>query len=471
MFRAENSDNAPTKVRILYDDEFNKHPEINSFNTNEVIYDLKKYNLHDFSDLVAKKEDVQNQNYLFIFLLTAHLTDNHKLIDEIRSIIGLFSSSYYLGLKTKPVESTLHFDFKRIEDGYRLIEFFTGKIFNNRELTFEEETIIKMLFPGKVIEVQPLKVDTPNMPRFVAKYSIIDSERKLHNERDKFNQFIRNTGVIGYSADYYDTDTHEAIMYNYASSDSKKDSFSFANLISDKILDQYSYDFTLKEVIDELFTCAPYQIWNSKKTENTFTIKSIYSDYLKSEAKILKVISQIKEIDESDVANEELIRSYKIIKDYSINTYRKICHGDLHSENFFKDEQGVYLIDFGWTNQHHSLIDHTTLECSLKFKHLPSYIPIADLVKCEETLLSIDSFSNSFDLSFIKRPSILEVYKLIVQIRDNSKQHMFNKLNPLEYLISLFIINFRQIQYSDLNQTYAIASAEILAKEIVKLIS
>jgi hypothetical protein len=488
LFQARNLDDSPTKVRVLYDEEFTKHPEINSFDTNESEYDLKKFSLSEFSDLAKTKDEIQNQNYLFVFLITPHIKHNQELIDEIKGLINLFSSNY-IAIKKKPIENSLDFDFRRIEDGYRAIEYFSGKIFNNREISFEEESILKMLFPGsemildykilkkgnsgsKVIEIQPLRVDSPIMSRFVAKYSAIDSERKIHDERDRFNQWVRNYGVNGYSADYYYNDTHEAIMYNYASSDSKTDSNPFSKLIGDAIKGDYNYTYSLEKVIEELFDCSPYRAWNGVKLiELTLPVKTIYGDYLKSEAKILRAISLIKGINETAINADELVRNYKTIKDFPLRTFKKICHGDLHSENFFKDEQGVYLIDFGWTNQHHSLIDHATLECSLKFKHLPFYIQIEELVRCETELLSMNSFSRLFDLSFIKRQPLSDVFKLIIQIRENAKQHMYNSANPLEYLISLFIINFRQIQYPDLNQAYALETAEVLSKNIIKLIN
>jgi tRNA A-37 threonylcarbamoyl transferase component Bud32 len=310
------------------------------------------------------------------------------------------------------------------------------------------------------------------MGRFVVKFDIKNPERKIKKEKTLFRQYVSDLLVPGYASEYEETITHEAIRYNYASSDSKKDSFPFSKLINDKIRNKYNYSFTLEKVIDELFDCAPYQIWHTKKSLETITVKTLYSDYLKSEAKIFKAISLIKGIDESATESEELVLNYKKIKNYSLKIYKKICHGDLHSENFFKDEQaGVYLIDFGWTNQHHSVIDHATLECSLKFKHLPLYVPLEELTNCETELLSINSFSKSFNLSFINRQSVWEIAKLIIQIREDAKQHMTDKNNPLEYLISLFIINFRQIQYPDLNQAFALATAEILSKKIVELIS
>lgn len=487
VFRADNVESSPTKVRIIYDDEFNKHPEINSFDIEELQYDLKKYNLKEFSELVTKDSEVQNQNYLFVFFINPHLRDNQNLIEEIKKVLNYFSSSNYISIKKKPVENPFDFDFRRILDGYRAIEYFSGKVFNNRDISFEEECILKMLFPGneiildykilkkgnsgsKVIEIQPLKVDSPSMSRFVAKYSAIDSERKIHDERDRFNQWVRNYGVDGYSADYYHTETHEAIMYHYASADRISDSYPFSKLIGDELKDEYHFPFTLEKVIEDLFECSPFKKWNAP-IQVTQQIGTLYNGYLQSEAKIFKAISLIKGISETAINSDALVLNYKRIKDHSLKTMKKICHGDLHSENFFKDEQGVYLIDFGWTNQHHSLIDHATLECSLKFKHLPFYIPIDELIECETKLLSIDSFSKSFDLSFVKRQSLLMVCKLIIQIRENAKQHMLDSSNPLEYLISLFIINFRQIQYPDLNQAYALETAEVLSKKIVELIN
>ena len=354
-------------------------------------------------------------------------------------------------------------------------------------MSFEEELIIKKLFDGemildykflksgnsgsKVIEIQPLRSDNPTIGRFVVKFELKNSERKIKKEKALFRKYISDLLVSNYSVEHEETITHEAIRYNYASSDSKKDSFPFSKLISDKLRRTYNYEFTLEEVIEELFKSPPYQKWNRNPLQETQPVKTLYNDYLQSEVKIYKAISQIKQISDTAINSDELVKNYIRIKEHSLQTKKKICHGDLHSENFFKDDQGVYLIDFGWTNQHHSLIDHATLECSLKFKHLPFYIPIEELISCETMLLSINSFSKSFDLSFIQRQPLLEVCKLIIQIRENAKQHMLDSSNILEYLISIFIITFRQIQYPDLNQAYALKSAEVISKKIIELIN
>jgi hypothetical protein len=487
LFRLENIENSNTKVRILFDEEFNKHPEINSFDLEETEYDLKKIQLTEFVNSASKEIEIKNQNYLCVLLITSHLRENEAIIKEVKNLTKMFSNCDYISIKKKPVSSFRDFDYKPIEEGLNRIEIYSSTVFNNRELTFEEEAIIKRLFPGKemildykilkggnsgskVIEIQPSKVNSPTMLRSVAKVSQIDKERKIQIESDRFNEYITLSAVNNYSSNYYYTETHEAIRYNYASSDSKKDSFSFSKLISDQVKNKYGYPFTLKEVIDQLFESDPYKVWDGGKYPVTEFVKNLYGEYLQSEEKILKSISLINGIDEEKVNDVELVKNFNIIKEHSLSTTKKTCHGDLHSENFFKDDKGVYLIDFGWTNKHHSLIDYTTLECSLKFKHLPYYIPVDDLIKYEAELLLIDSFSNNFDLSFINRKTAFDIFKLITQIREKAKEHMTDKTNSLEYLISLFIINFRQIQYADLNQMYAMRSAEVLSRKIISLI-
>jgi hypothetical protein len=486
-FRLENKDESKTKVIVLYDDSYNRHPEINSFDVKDENLHIEKYELKEFLELVKKQPEYANENYLCVLLVASNLRNNEILIPHVETLLEIFSNTNFISIKKVPVSVAGDYEVKNSDEGLESLKNYSDKVFNNRALSFEEELIIKKLFDGnemildykflksgnsgsKVIEIQPLRGNHPTIGRFVVKFELKNSERKIKKEKALFRQYIIDLLVANYFAEYEETVTHEAIRYNYASSDSKKDSFPFSKLVSDKLHEKYYYSFTLEEVIEELFECPPYQKWNTNPFQVTQPVKSLYSDYLKSESKIYKAISLIKGISETAINSDDLVINYQRIKEYSLRTQKKICHGDLHSENFFKDEQGVYLIDFGWTNQHHSLIDHATLECSLKFKHLPFYIPIEELVKSETELLSINSFSKSFDLSFVKRQSLLEVCKLITQIRENAKQHMLDSADPLEYLISLFIINFRQIQYPDLNQAYALASAEVLSKKIIELI-
>ena len=90
-----------------------------------------------------------------------------------------------------------------------------------------------------------------------------------------------------------------------------------------------------------------------------------------------------------------------------------------------------------------------------------------EILDYEEKFLSLDSFDPNIDLSFIKREKLKYLFKLINNIRCDAKKYCKNKTHPYtEYLISLFIITFRLIQYEDLNQLYSLKLAELLAKKI-----
>jgi len=486
VFKLDNVEEIETKVIVLYDESYNKHPEINFFDYDDVNLSIEKYELREFIELTDKQPEILNAKYLCILLIASNLRNNEIVVPYVDTLIGKFSNVNSISVKKIPLSAANDYDIRNISEGIEDIKIYADKVFNNRALSFEEEMIIKKLFDGnemildykflksgnsgsKVIEIHPLRGNHPEMGRFVVKFGLKDTERKIKKEKSLFRQYVTDLLVPSYIAEFEETATHEGIRYNYASSDSKKDSFPFSKLVTEKINQRYDYPFSLNDVIDELFACAPYQKW-ATTFPVTQQVKTLYGDYLKSETKILKTIAIIKGVELSNISNDKLVSNYNIIKDLSISTFKKICHGDLHSENFFKDDKGVYLIDFGWTNQHHSLIDHATLECSLKFKHLPFYSPINELMSFEEEFLSIDSFSKSFSLSTINRKSILEISSLISQIRESAKEFMSDKANPLEYLISLFVISFRQIQYGDLNQMYAMHSAEILSDKIIELI-
>lgn len=135
------------------------------------------------------------------------------------------------------------------------------------------------------------------------------------------------------------------------------------------------------------------------------------------------------------------VTNFQTITDHTLDTYEKVCHGDLHSENFFKDENGVYLIDFGWTGPRHSVVDHATLECSLKFKHIPTFVPKDYLTQIEaDHLLGIGSFSPGMDLSSIERPEAREVFRLIHDIRIDAIKNSVDQVGPLEYLIAVYVL-------------------------------
>jgi hypothetical protein len=127
----------------------------------------------------------------------------------------------------------------------------------------------------------------------------------------------------------------------------------------------------------------------------------------------------------------------------------------------------VFLIDFGFTGKHHSLIDYTALECSLKFKHFPRYLESSELINIEEELILDSTFNANHVFSSTKRSHVLDILSIINTVRSNSIKD-FSDGSNLDYFISLFIMTFRQIRYPNMNQLYAYHSANILSKHIVK---
>ena len=146
-----------------------------------------------------------------------------------------------------------------------------------------------------------------------------------------------------------------------------------------------------------------------------------------------------------------------------------MCHGDLHTENFFADDKGeLFLIDFGYTGFNHSLIDHTSLECSIKFNHIPKYIELDTLLEIEKELLSDNTFEFSFSFKQgAKREDLHRLYTCIKQVRIDSNKYFLNTESKIEYYISLFFMTYRQVGYRDMNQLFALKSSEILLEKIV----
>ncbi|MCH8034734.1 MAG: hypothetical protein IH950_13390, partial [Bacteroidetes bacterium] len=127
-------------------------------------------------------------------------------------------------------------------------------------------------------------------------------------------------------------------------------------------------------------------------------------------------------------------------------------------------ETKIFLIDFGDTMERHAVIDHTTLECSLKFRHIPKFVDIKVLQELETELKSDESFSKDYEPGGKLRSDLVNFFNYFKVIRTLSLPFQQDKI---EYFISLFMITFRQIQYPGLNQLYALKSAEILSEKIV----
>jgi hypothetical protein len=487
LFKLENVEKGKTEVVFLCDEDCRKHPEILSFDEKDEFFKIEMNNLSDFTDAADRDILVKNRNYLCVLVVTPNLRYSDEDAEQISKLNDIFSKSSFVSIKNNPVVSTNDYELLDFSEGQELITSYATKVFNNRALSFDDELVIKKLFEGremildykflksgntgaKVIEIQPLKGFQPQMSRFVVKYAKKSPGRKINAERKLYREFVANYSINSYSADYEQTSTREAIKYQYASSDGKTDSYQFADIVAGLVKGEKDIPFPLGDVMSELINCEPFKKWGDSIHSVDDTVANLYKDYLMSEKKVFKVIGLIKNINEDLVERESLIINYNRIKNLSVKTCKKICHGDLHSENFFKDEKGVYLIDFGWTGYRHSVIDYATLECSIKFKHIPLFIPMIELEGWERKLLHRKAFETDFDLSFIDREIPANLFSLILQLREETLQLVDNSESTLEYLISLFILSFRQIQYSDLNQRYAVCSAEILGEEIIRLV-
>src|SRR5690606_3407177 len=142
------------------------------------------------------------------------------------------------------------------------------------------------------------------------------------------------------------------------------------------------------------------------------------------------------------------------------------------SENFFKDDKGeVFLIDFGFTNISHSIIDYTSLECSIKYNHIPRYVKLEDLLELERELLQDDTFTNSYSFKICsKRKDLARYCEVIRKIRILSEEFLLDRNKKIEYYISLFIMTYRQVRYRNMNQLYALESSKITLARIIQIL-
>jgi hypothetical protein len=351
----------------------------------------------------------------------------------------------------------------------------------NAELTPSEEKIVKKLFKhvhtiqykklgggfsgSKVFEITPIKYANPTT-KYVVKLNDL-SNIKLKNEADNFNEHIKDVDR-DYGIEIVVTERYRAVKYNYASDDGEKPSIPLATYLKSSFdKGEVTFD-TILICINKLFSIKLFDVWKSIPQLVEIHMAEEYRSYVKFPA-ILEKIARMLNLSIDDAKKLPLVQNYYRIADIKIKSYKKICHGDLHTENIFVDhDNDIYLIDFGDTGKHHSLIDHATLEASIKFRHVPRYMPTEELILVEKELLSDSTFLTSYEIKSSVRADIKDFYKIVQRIRFLSKDYMLYKDIQLEYFLSLFMITLRQINYPDLNQLYALRSAEVLAEEIVK---
>lgn len=449
------------------------------------ITDVQFIELNKFTENITDYDE----NCLCVLLLNSKSNDKdglNKLHDDLKTIIDSFNDfdnySFYKNFKTDKIE----FEKSNVKHEFlKEIKFVNNTFLSNYELSFAEEKIIKKLcsvdtplilykilakgFSGaKVLEVRPkVSAEFEREKKYIIKYDLLKAG-KLKEEFDNFEKYIATLkGFNEYNGNYTNTLTHEGIRYNYAISDFSQESFSFNDIIKNPANKFFSEK---NNVINNLFSISLMEAWKNehliRKKDTVGKIFSSFVDIKEIESQLSKVLGIILE----DVEKDDLISNFYKIWNYQIDYDEKICHGDLHTDNFFIDEKGVYLIDFGFTGKHYSLIDYTALECSLKFKHCPLYLESGELIKIENELLSEKSFLLNHTFSSTTRKEILDLLSMINTIRNNSIKDSIASKNNLDYYISLFIMTIRQIKYPNMNQLYAYHSAKILSEYIIKQI-
>ncbi len=483
LFHLNNPSYEEVGLLILTDEGLKDNPLVERIVKDNRDITPQKFSTSEFLDMVKKRPELLESQYLVLFVTSPTYGDASNLRRQLEELFSNFEKGSIIKVRNKVVSTTDDYIYGSPDNQlYDQIAKITSNFLNNKAITHEEEKIIKIAlssntaitdykilkagFSGaKVIEVKPIRYSVNQTPiRFVIKFAEKTKESKLYLESEAFKRCVQEFKIPDYTCEYIDTVQYEAIKYNYASSDSIIDSHSFANLIDDSLTDTPKHSHNLRECISELFECPILSKWSAVEIRAK-SIEEIYNRYL-VDNKILVWISKLEGENNEKIKSSDFWKKFSRILKHIIEYKEKICHGDLHSENFFKDKHDVYLIDFGYTSENHAVIDHSTLEASIKFKHIPAYIPYSELIEVEKQCLSPDSFSTSFDFSFINRPQLRKLYELIALIRQKAAQDLTHSSNHLDYLISLFIITVRQIQYKDLNQRYAWESAKLLANHI-----
>jgi hypothetical protein len=485
--KLENNPLDSYKLMVLHDNTFFIQP-------------IKKKLLTTFPDVIFKRiEELSHEigmgipqqgNLLCLLLLMprsndepgiANIKDNLTLIIESYTSFESYSLKSKIDTKSRNYESSIS-----KEDFFEEIEFVNSTLLSNGSIKHEEEKIIKKLFRSfqtpllvyktvklgnsgaKVIEIRPKKeLGNEYEKRYIIKYSEKNPERKIDTERKCFGKWIAGyKGFKDYECEYVKTLTHEGLRYSYAISDTESESFSFNDILSEK---SNSFHSDKINIIDELFSIEIYKTWRDSLEPIECTTSQLYEPYVSID-KTFEEIEKILNLSKTQVETGDLFLNFYKIWNKKFRFQQKICHGDLHSENFLKDKNGIYLIDFGYTGIRHALIDHTSLECSIKFKHVPFYVQIEELNNIENELLLDTSFQLSTRFTNTLRPDMLEMLEIIKRIRNNSVPLFVESNSITEYLLSLFIMSFREIRYKDLNQLYAYNSALILSKRLIQLL-
>lgn len=488
IIKLSNNESSKYKIKVLYDENYYHEPIKHKIT--KVFNECDSSKIEDFKNSLEEGE-IPDSNLLCLVLLTSKINNKESqesTNDCLNEIINSFDDFEYCTIKEFG-NYTGSF-YKRSVDKQSFLDeiiFVTSKFLSNGKTSYEEEKVIKKVFENsnalvlnykllqagnsgsKVMEIKPVTTQTSGNydRRFIIKYSKKDDERKLKTEISNFTNYIEAyEGNNEYKCTHYETSNLEALKYDFAKSPGSLESYAFAEII-DKPDNPYFEN--PNEIISELFDLEIFKRWhNESNTEELCLLKDLYSKYVNLE-KIKEQVLIIKQWSDDDFEKSEFKTKLEKLLNHKLKINKKICHGDLHSENFFKDEQGkIFLIDFGHTGIEHSVIDHSSLECSLKFNHIPRYFKLQTLLNLESELILDNTFNNSYTFNVLSERKDLERYcEIIKQIRNNGQQYLLDQNSKIEYYISLFFMSYRQVRYKEMNQLYALESAEVLLNKII----
>lgn len=479
-----NEYNLPYELIFIYED-------VNSYSTLQkkvkkifstaTFYELNGNPLYEKLD--------QGKNYICVFLLTSKVNNIEKLKNQVRFIIedlvDKFNNFEYYTLtnhysKKEKKERQIVKSNNSITRFKEDIQNFSSMFLSNTRLNFEEEKIIKKLccriksnlifykilsggFSGsKVIEIRPKK-SYDQKKIYILKIGHL-SDEKVSEERDNYDEYIPDGLFNNYiKPNYQYTDLYEGLMYDYAISKEANSSYSFSDHFDIEKFPVFDLD-NMKSIVKELFDNELFEYWQKDQEVRTNLVSEIYGDYLSKK----KIVSSLKSLLNDEAKENEFLIIFDKIWGYDLKYSETVCHGDLHSDNFFIDNTNkIFLIDFGHTKKRHSLIDYVALECSLKFKHFPFYLEREELEEIEKILLTDNTFDLNYNFRCSRRKDILNFLEIINTIRNCSKVKSLEDFSTIEYQIALFVLTIRQIMYPNMNQRYAYRSAKMIGSYIV----
>ena len=488
IIKLSNQENSNYNIKVLYDDNYYYAPIKNKIT--KTFSECDASTITEFSEKIKQGES-PDSNLLCLVLLTSKINNEEaqrSSNDNLSEIVNSFDEFEYCTIKEFG-EYTGEF-YKRVvekDDFFEEINFVTTKFLTNGKISFEEEKVIKKVFEGssapvltykllkagnsgaKVIEIRQIPPFTSEQyeRRFIVKFNKRDEKRKLKLENKKFADFIDSyEGFEQYNCSFFSTPNYDALKYTFAKSKGALNSYSFAEVLDNS--DNPYFENSI-DIIDSLFGQEIFGLWRKESIEkHTVYLRDLYSNYVNFE-KVKEQVLIVKNISANEFDKSQFKINLDKLLNFQIETNKKICHGDLHSENFFKDDkEELFLIDFGFTGIEHSVIDHTSLECSLKFNHIPKYIELETLLKIEQELLLDETFVSSYVFKEAEiRKDLFKYCEIIKRIRKDSEQYLLEQNSKIEYYISLFFMTYRQVRYKDMNQLYAIHSAEILLEKLI----